>query len=197
MMHPAYILLRWFESSLCYLVQFATGFLLLAVSLLNTDVAVITLRDGPSALNGAMRVADWLGAGLTGAVFLTYDRFERLLTRLRYGPGRLILDILMVTIFVRGAVFAFHVVLSPNSPLSGRLDHPFFFAAACGWLVMFFIAFLLPGLAYRRVEPLPTLREAWDDYLRSHDFSYVRIVVVGSLLIGPAALVMPSLQLLP
>lgn len=197
MMHPAYILLRWIESSLCYLVQFATGILLLAVSLQCTDAAVTALRDGPTTLGGTMAIADWLGAGVAGAVFLTYHLFEKLLARLRYGPARLFLDILMVAIFVRVAFFAVHLVLSPDSPLGERLEHPFFISAASGWLAMFFLAFLVPGLAHRRLEPLPTLREAWKSYLQSQDFSYVRIVVVGSLLIGPAALVMPSLQLLP
>ncbi|MCV2873581.1 hypothetical protein OEZ71_14865 [Defluviimonas sp. WL0050] len=195
MVHPAYILLRWIESSLCYLVQFATGFLLLAVSLLKTDAALIALRNGPTTLDGAMAIADWLGAGLAGVIFMTYHHFEKLLARLRYGPGRLILDMLMVAIFVRVALFTFHLVLSPESPLNGRIDHPFFLATASGWLVMFFVAFLFPGLAHRRLDPLPTLREAWDDYLRSRDLSYVRIAIVGLLLIGPVVLVIPSLQL--
>ncbi|MGB3315849.1 MAG: hypothetical protein WBB85_15685 [Albidovulum sp.] len=177
--------------------QFATGFLLLTLSLLGTSAAVAALHADTMSLGGALHVMDWLAAGLAGVVFLAYGLFERLLTRLRHGGGRLLLDIVMVAVMVRGGFFVFHLILGATSPLQGRLDHPFFLAAASAWLLMFLAVFLFPGLVHRRLEQLPPLREAWDGYVRTLDFSYSRIAVVGSLLVGPAALVLPSLQFLP
>lgn len=197
MPHPVYIVLRWIESSLCYFVQFVTGAHLIALSLLSTDAAILAIGRDAATFRGVVDVADWLTAGLAGTVFLTFGIFDRILTGLRYGPGRLVLDLLMAAVMVRGALFAFHLVLDPASPLQGRLDHPFFLATAAGWLLLFFTAFLFPGLAYRRLDALPTLRAAWDHHVVQREFRIARIAVVGSLLIGPLALILPSLRLLP
>ena len=197
MRHPIYILLRWIEAWLSYLVQFATGTLFLALCLLSTDAAIAALQAGSTTPGGVLAVADWCAAGVTGAVFLTYGLFERLLAGFRHGAGRLFLDIAMVAVMVRGALFAFHLILGDTSHLRVQLGHPVFLGAATGWLVMFFAAFLFPAFAHRRLDPLPTLREAWDVCAGTQELSYGRIAVVGTLLIGPLALVLPSLRLLP
>lgn len=197
MPHPVYIVLRWIESSLCYFVQFVTGAHFIALSLLSTDAAILAIGGDAVTFRGVVDVADWLTAGLAGMLFLTFGVFDRMLTSLRYGPGRLVLDLLMAMVMVRGAQFAFHLVLAPLSPLHGRLDHPFFLVVTAGWLLLFFTAFLFPGLAYRRLDALPTLREAWDHHVMLCDVRFARIAVVGSLLIGPLALILPSLRLLP
>ena len=197
MPHPAYILLRWIESFLCYLVQFGTGALLIALCLMSTDAAVAAIQAEPLRLAGIIDFADWLAAGLTGAVFLTYGLFDRLLAGLRQGPGRLALDLVMAAVLVRGAVFAFQLIQGPASPFSGRLDHPFFLVLTVGWLLIFFAAFLFPALAHRRSEPLPDLHTSWAAYVAKRDIRYARIAVVGSLLLGPLVLVLPSLRLLP
>lgn len=182
---------------LCYLVQFATGVLLMALCLVSTDAAVAALRAGSATVPGVANIADWLAAGLIGPVFLTYGLLDRLLAGLRYGPGRLLLDLVMVAVMVRGALFVIHLTFGQTSPLYGRLDHPFFLALASGWLLAFFAAFLFPALAYRRLDPLPDLGAAWHAHVAQRDFSYARIAVVGSLLVGPVAFVLPSLRLLP
>lgn len=197
MPHPAYILLRWIEAFLCYLVQFGTGVLMITLCLLTTDAALAALKADTPRLTDVILIVDWFAAGVIGAVFLAYGMFDRILDRLRYGPGRLVLDLVMVVTMTRGACFAHDLLRGPASPLSGRLDHPFFLIVAIGWLLLFLAAFLYPALAYRRSEPLPGFRAAWRDHIAMRDVNYARIAVLGSLLLGPAAPVLPSLRLLP
>ena len=175
-------------------------------ALLSTDAAIDALQAGLEAtdVGGHFR---YRGRGLvrgpgTGAVFLDLWAFSNgFLPLCVTGAGRLVLDIVMARDHgTRARSLPSTSFSAPrHRPCTSGWSHPFFLVAATGWLFLFFAVFLVPGLAYRRLDPLPTLREAWDHHVQGRNLISAMPASRswGSLLIGPLALVLPSLQLLP
>lgn len=192
MPHPAHILLRWIEATISYAVQFATGLLLLALSLSLTGTAVAALEGGTTMLD-LLRIADWLISGLLGAVFMTFVLLDRLLAALRHGAGRLVFDLVMIAVMGRLSYFVFTADLDTRSAWHDQLAHPFCTWAAAGWLLMFFHAFIGPATAFRRLDPLPSLTDTMAAHLAHGAPGYGRLAVVGLLLFAPLVLTLPPL----
>ncbi|GAB4390072.1 hypothetical protein [Albidovulum sp.] len=142
MMDPFRIVLRWLEGSLSYAVQFAAGLMLAAR-------AVEIIRD-PAVSDAMAAMAAWL---FPAAILLLLPGYsDRMLARGRLGPPRLALDLTFLLVFVTLArALAGWLMAAPE---------PVLVALAAFWAAGFVAAFLVPGLAYRRLDPLPPLGAA-------------------------------------
>lgn len=135
------------------LMKAITGLLWLSASVLNMDSAWSAVATRTFDAHGLGLIGRFVAYTAVGLWFLLPGLFDRSLARLSTGPGRLVLDLLLLGLGIWLARYWLYLAIAPDSFLAAYLPRPQILAIGIFWGLGYLAAFLWPGYAFRRFAP--------------------------------------------